>query len=46
MSFVATANLIKNNIKGYFCEQMGKLHKCKLTHPSTLNVRPDPSNSA
>lgn len=27
MSFVAIANLIKNNIKGYFCEQMGKLQK-------------------
>ena len=25
-SFLATVSLVKNNIKGHFCEQMGKLH--------------------
>lgn len=46
MSFLTTANLIKNNIKGHFCEQMGKPRTCRLTHPSTLNRRSHPSNSA
>lgn len=33
MNFLATANLIKNNIKGHFYEQMGKPHMCRLIQP-------------
>lgn len=43
MSLLATANLITSTIKGHFCEQMGKLPMCRLTHPSTLNKRSDRS---
>lgn len=46
MSFLVTANLIKNNIKGHFCEQMGKLHYVQAYPPTTLNIRSDLSNSA
>ena len=45
-SFLAIANLVKNNIEGHFCEQMGKLRICRFTRPTTLNIRSDPSNSA
>lgn len=31
-SFLATANLVKNNTEGHFCEQMvGKLHMRRFT---------------
>lgn len=30
MSFLITANLIKNIIKGYFYEELGKLYMCRL----------------
>lgn len=41
--FLDTSNLIKTNIKGQFCEQMGKVYTCRL-NISALNISSDEGN--